>query len=183
MNKSVILIIAIVYLGSVFIVGLLGIRMGLYNKTVYTEEIIYLPNGKVDETLSNDSREVYRQSENGVMEVRYKQRHENGFDVYITAPYENNLSFELKFEVRPDNVTKHGFDYAYDVNKTYRTDPETGEPIGNGNVKFTVNVDGNAVITFMDMDKAEETFDVRVTPSDGANVNLIVRINVKKRTT
>ncbi|MBQ7164222.1 MAG: hypothetical protein IJU84_06345 [Clostridia bacterium] len=185
MKKSVILIIAIVYLGSVFIVGLLGIKMGLYNKTVYTEEIIYIPEGKLEATLSDDAREVYTQATrtgNAIREVRYKKRHENGFDVYIDAIYEEGITFELKFEVRPDNVTKHGFDYAYEKDKTYSIDPETGEKIGGGNVKFSVNGDGNAVITFAGMDKQAETFDVQVTPSDGANVQLIVRINVRKPT-
>ena len=183
MKKSVILIIVIVYLGSVFIVGLLGIKMGLYNKTVYTQEIIYIPNGKLDASLSDDTREVYRENGNGVMEVKYKQRHANGFDVYITSPYSNGLSFELKFEVRPDNVSKRGFDYAYDADKTFIVDAVTGERIGGGNVKFAVNQDGNAVVTFAEMAGDESNFDVHVTPSDGANVELIVRINIRSGTT
>ena len=179
MKKSVILVIAVIYIASIFIVGLLGIKMGLYNVTVYTEEIIYVPAGVLNVAKSDEIKKVYKKDgANGYyIENVYSKDSGYDFDVYIDEPFVKGKTFELKFQVRPDNVTKRGLEYAYDKSdKTiYKVDEETGEQIGNGFVTVTVNSDGNAVITFYD----EGTFNITVKPADGANVKLTVRINVE----
>ncbi len=175
MKKSVILIIATVYLASVFIVGLLGIKMGIYNVVVYAQEIVYVPFGRLDEAASTEHDAVYVKdnvSGKGYLNERvYKtpeRKAQRECDVAIAEFFTEGLTFELKFQLRPDNVTKKNLEYQYDKNSVVSENPEKGF------VEFSVNSDGNAVVAF----KSNGTFILTVRPADGSNISLKVKISV-----
>ena len=48
MKKSVILILAIVYLMSAFVVGLVGVDNPFWKEVVYVNQIIYSPQGRLN---------------------------------------------------------------------------------------------------------------------------------------
>ena len=169
MKKSVILIIAVVYVASVFIVGLLGIKMGLYNRTVYVEEIVYKPVGALDKAKSNDDVDIYRKdpltgagySAERLFKTAEKKKAE-GCDVRIEELYKEGISFELKFDVFPTNASKTNLEYSYDKSAEEK-----------GIINFEIR-DGNAFITFNRGGKLK----VYVKPADGANLTYTVEINV-----
>ncbi len=183
MKKSVILIIGIVYLASILIVGLMGIRMKFYNPTVYVSSIEYCPEGTLDESASNNARSVYR---NGTqMEVVMKEGSAEDYDVYIRDTFEEDITFELKFTVKPENATNDSLDYAFDTGllyeKTEITDPETGDVTyqEKGIFIYEKNSDGNGVFTF----KKPGNVLITVKAADGSNNTVVVSLNVRESTT
>lgn len=178
MKKSVILLIAIVYIASIFIVGLMGIQMKVYDKIVYVEEIKYVPLGQLNEEKSTAEKEYYENSRYQLERLTYG---EDGKlkQIRIVQKYEEGISFELAFKVLPDNATiadgfnKQLFKYEWDASKKYIENEETGE--SSGTVIYSVNSDGNAVVKFME----EDEFKFTVKPDDGvAKVSVEVVIVV-----
>lgn len=180
MKKSVILSIVLVYLVSVFVVGLMGIQMKVYDKVKYVEEITYVPLGVLDESKGNDKEVYYKGSRYLTEKLTYG---ENGklSEVRIVQKYERDIAFELNFRVLPDDATitenfnKKLFRYEWDASKEYKEDEE-GNHI-SGSVKYSVNSDGNAVVKFM-VNKNED-FIFTVFPDDGKNnvsVKVVIRV-------
>ena len=60
MKKSVILLIAIVYLASVMIVGLLGIEMRAWEEYVYVQKISYVTKSAINTEKSNENVTAYK---------------------------------------------------------------------------------------------------------------------------
>ena len=148
MKKSVILVIAVIYLLAIVIVGFLGIRMKVYNEVIYIEEIVCDEN----EFPPCDASVPYQK---GLIE--------EGFDRYVEKTYEEGLSVQIKcfFSPRNANAFPDGkpFEYIYEAGD----DKYTVEPQG----------DGTCIIRF----KQSAVCDVTVKTQDGSNKKLKIRVN------
>ena len=75
MKKSVILLIIIVYIGSVLAVGLLGAAMNFGEQVKYVNKIEYLPEGTLDPKTSEDSeKKTYITAVSTKKEIVYTSR-------------------------------------------------------------------------------------------------------------
>ena len=101
MKKTTIIVLAIVYIVSFFLVGLLGQAVRAYDPVVYPEAIVLTePDGtatvkedvKVDETV---------------------------FDYwYVVNPYKEGMVFTLKAEVKPENTSFKDVSFIKDESNT-----------------------------------------------------------------
>lgn len=185
MKKSVILIIIIVYIASIMIVGLAGIRMKVYNQKIYVQSITYQPMGTLNEEKTTEEKKYYEIG--NLLEIVYtgSERAARGYDLYITDYIgATHVSYELKFRVSPDNVTDGRLEYLADSSDFYTVNGERcldpnyvpkPEDVVSGFVILTKNEDGNAVLHFM----AEGEFYFIVKPMDGSNKSYTVRILIQ----
>ncbi len=167
MKKSVILIIAIVYFASVFIVGIMGLQMRIYNPVVYINEINYRVEGQKSTSYTHANRVLYEKTSDGngyFKEYVYTKqvmdgevvKYEKG-DVEIMERYINGLTMELKFDVVPANASEAALVYTileedkYKINGEVVTD-KTRQPLPtdevSGWVIMTKNADGNVELSF-----------------------------------
>ncbi len=89
MKKSTILILLIVFLGSVLVVGIFGLRSVPYEKIVYVKEI--RPTSVTVTTISENAQSL---------EI---QKNDDGY--YIMLPYEENLELLINYELTPADST------------------------------------------------------------------------------
>ena len=168
MKKSVILILAIVYLMSAFVVGLVGVDNPFWKEVVYVNQIIYSPQGRLNAEKTTKNYEWYDLDNNGREMVALTEdgKEQLSADVYILYKVDfekGDLVIRLPFNVQPTNSANKKLNYAViDVDREI--------------VTYVVDDDGNLVLTFTD---AHPTFFVDVTPQDGANVSLKVAILIK----
>jgi len=87
MKKSTILILLIVFLGSVLVVGIFGLRSVPYEKIVYVKEI--RPTSVT--TMSENAKSLEIQKNN------------DGY--YVMLPYEDNLELLINYELTPADST------------------------------------------------------------------------------
>ena len=87
MKKSTILVLLIVFLGSVLVVGIFGLRAVSYEKIVYVQEI--RPTSVV--TKSANAQEL---------EIKIDP---NGY--YVLVPYEEGLEVLINYELTPADCT------------------------------------------------------------------------------
>lgn len=92
MKKSVILTILIIYVIAIFVVGLIGQKLKIYNPTVYVEKI---------ECISEEYKEYDDSS-------TYKEK---GYSGYINANYKEGLKVYIKCRVNPANATYKDLEY------------------------------------------------------------------------
>ena len=168
MKKSVILILAIVYLMSAFVVGLVGVDNPFWKEVVYVNQIIYSPQGRLNTEKSTADFEWYDLDNNGRELVALTEDGRNRFKADVQIQYtvdfeKGDLVIRLPFNVQPTNAANKKLNYAVSG-----ADREI--------VTYVVDDDGNLVLTFTD---AHPTFFVDVTPQDGANVSLKVAILIK----
>lgn len=100
MKKSVIILILIIYIGSIVFVGFFGMKMVSYNPTVIPEKI---------ECINEDMRLVVPNDESGqpVEAEAYKS---------VRLRWEEGLQYQLKWRVYPDNASqKAQFIYTSDI--------------------------------------------------------------------
>ena len=97
MKKSVVILIAIIYISSIALVSFFGLQHKTFNEVVYVEKIEIL-----NENVGIDA---------------------NG-DKYITVRDGNKL--QLDFRVYPDNATNKEVDFVYDTTNTKFTVDENG---------------------------------------------------------
>lgn len=93
MKKSVILMIAIIYIIAIVLVGFLGLKMKVYNEKKYVESI---------ECISED----YVVNENKI--------NPDDFDGSIKKTYRKGLKIELVCRVLPENADNKKLKYIYD---------------------------------------------------------------------
>ena len=91
MKKSTILIIMVVFLMSIFVVGVFGMKSVPYNEITYVEMIV-----PTQVTLSNGT----------VVEI---QVNADG-DYYVYVPYEEKLVVIIDYEIIPNDATTRTLD-------------------------------------------------------------------------
>ena len=100
MKKSVIILILIIYIGSIVFVGFFGMKMVSYNPTVQPERI---------ECINSDMKLVVPNDENGqpVESESYKS---------VRLRWEEGLQYQLEWRVYPDNASqKAQFIYTSEI--------------------------------------------------------------------
>ena len=97
MKKSVVILIAIIYISSIALVSFFGLRHKTFNEIVYVERVEIL-------------NENYSIDDNG--------------EKYITVRDSNQ--FQLEWRVYPDNATNKEVDFVYDTTNTKFTVDENG---------------------------------------------------------
>jgi hypothetical protein len=95
MKKSVIILIAIIYIASVALVSFFGLKAKLFDQVVYVSEI---------EILNKDIREApeFAKAE---------------YDYYVViSPNETTgeRKYQIEYRVRPDDATNQEVDFVYD---------------------------------------------------------------------
>ena len=168
MKKSVILILAIVYLMSAFIVGLIGVDNPFWKEVVYVNKISYVPQGKLNAEKSTENYEWYDLDNNGREMIALNQagKKQLSADVYILYKVDfekGNLVLRLPFNVYPTNSTNKKLGYSV-------------SGVDKDVVTYVVDEDGSLVLTFTG---EHSLFKVDVKPQDGANITFTVAIYVK----
>lgn len=188
MKKSVILLIIIVYIGSVLAVGLLGAAMNFGEQVKYVNKIEYLPEGTLDPKTSEDSeKKTYITAGSTKKEIVYTSRRTVGKELldvsigdYIMYDAETDkfeaVTFEVKFRVYPDDAKTKTLVYSFDESKIY--DKEKNP---DGSIVVTKDAKGDSfTVTFYKND----TVTFKVSPAvqgSGADVNLYVKITAQKK--
>lgn len=115
MKKSVVLVIAVIYVLAIVVVGFIGIRMKIYNAIVYVDKI---------ECVSDNYCKFKEDNE----------FYEKGYDGYISVLYEENLKVLIKCNIHPENASEKKIEYIYDKSSTTYT--VTYNEDGTANVEF-----------------------------------------------
>ena len=101
MKKSVVILIALIFIASVVCVSFFGLKFKTFNEIVYVQSIEIL-----DENLKTDDQgEKY---------------------VVIYPDEKGERKYQIKYRVHPDNATDDGVTFAYDQQNTAVTVDEDG---------------------------------------------------------
>lgn len=87
MKKSVIILIGIIYIASIVFISFFGMKMVLYNETVYVEKV---------ECINDDIKE------------------NSSGEKYIILNYEEGLVYQIRWRVYPDNASNKEVEFVYD---------------------------------------------------------------------
>lgn len=109
MKKSVVILIAIIYVASIALVSFFGLQYQNFFEIVYTEQIELLG----DNIKTNEKGEKY---------------------VVILPDEEGNYSYQIQYRVHPDNATNSKVDFVYDHEKADKSSISVDE---NGVVTFS----------------------------------------------
>ena len=143
MKKSVILVIAVIYVLAIVVVGFIGIRMKIYNANVYVEKI---------ECVSDNYRKC---NENDDF-------YQKGYDGYISVIYEENLKVLIKCNIYPENASEKKLEYIYDkISTTYTL---TYNDDGTANVEFFKG--GSATIIVKSTDNVGTSIKILINAVD-----------------
>ena len=122
MKKSVVILIALIFIASVVCVSFFGLQFKTFDEIVYVSSIELL-----DEDLkTNDQGEKY---------------------VVISPDEKGERKYQIKYRVHPDNATDDGVIFAYDEENTIATVDENGLVAFNKKGVLTVQIvakDGSA---------------------------------------
>jgi hypothetical protein len=143
MKKSVILVIAVIYVLAIVVVGFIGIRMKIYNANVYVEKI---------ECVSDNYRKC---NENDDF-------YQKGYDGYISVIYEENLKVLIKCNIYPENASEKKLEYIYDKSSTTYT--LTYNDDGTANVEFFKG--GSATIIVKSTDNVGTSIKILINAVD-----------------
>lgn len=143
MKKSVILVIAVIYVLAIVVVGFIGIRMKIYNANVYVEKI---------ECVSDNYRKC---NENDDF-------YQKGYDGYISVIYEENLKVLIKCNIYPENASEKKLEYIYDKSSTTYT--LTCNDDGTANVEFFKG--GSATIIVKSTDNVGTSIKILINAVD-----------------
>ncbi len=123
MKKSVLILIAVIYVVAIFMVSFIGLKIGFYDEIMYVESISV-------ENIECENCTVKTAVENG---VEYK---------YAVVQYEddpeNPTAVQIIWKLNPDNATNKKVTFEYDKSKTIGYVTETGTVVFNK--KGTINV-------------------------------------------
>ncbi|MBE6581487.1 MAG: hypothetical protein E7650_07760 [Ruminococcaceae bacterium] len=109
MKKSVVILIAIIYVASIALVSFFGLQYQNFFEIVYTEQIELLG----DNIKTNDKGEKY---------------------VVILPDEQGNYAYQIQYRVHPDNATNSKVDFIYDHEKADKSSISVDE---NGVVTFS----------------------------------------------
>ncbi|MCI5938850.1 MAG: hypothetical protein MRZ17_02955 [Acholeplasmataceae bacterium] len=145
MKKSVILLVSAVYIFAIVIVGFLGLKMRVYDPTIYVEKIVC------------ETKGYHEYSE----EDKIKKDH----DGYIQVEYAKDLVVEINCKPNPDNATNKSFDYSI-LGNTNRYEL-TIKNDGTASIKFKEATAYTIIVTATDNHKATLRIKVIVVDSGG----------------
>ena len=145
MKKSVILVIAVVYLVSVILIGFYGINVKVYNETTYVSHIECLTEGYTLYDPNNPDDKAFI---------------DEGFDGYINVKYTEGLVVNLKCIAKPDEATNKELEY-----RTASTNVSISDVKEDGTVDITFSASGTAIITVVAKDGQDATLTIRVRAS------------------
>ena len=93
MKKSVVILIALIYIASIALVGFFGLKFKIFEEVVYVSSIEFLNDDILD-------------APEGIED----------FDCYVVIkPDENgNRKYQIEYRVFPDNASKKGAIFSYD---------------------------------------------------------------------
>ena len=184
MKKSVILLIIIVYVASVLMVGLLGVKMNFGEQIKYITQIEYVPDGELKTETSEKKTYVSGTKRETVYASRYKVSDTEMYDVAIgdnilydeaTGTFEA-VSFEIKFRTSPDDAKTKTLKFSFEEDKLYDKDKNP-----NGSISVEKDSKGDSLtVTF----HKNDTVTFKVTPTvqgGGADVSLYVKITTVKK--
>ena len=109
MKKSVVILIAIIYVASIALVSFFGLQYQNFFEIVYTEQIELLG----DNIKTNDKGEKY---------------------VVILPDEQGNYAYQIQYRVHPDNATNSKVDFVFDHEKADKSSISVDE---NGVVTFS----------------------------------------------
>ena len=125
MKKSVVILIAIIYVTSIALVSFFGLAYKVFNEVIDVQSIELLNEGLKD---SGDPEKGY---------YAIIQKNENG-----------EWKYQIKYRVHPDNATNTKVDFSYNKNQTIATvDEESGV--------VTFNRVGTITITLLPNDRSD----------------------------
>ena len=174
MKKSVILIIGILFVASVFMVGLMYPKMDHVKETKYVKKIVYTPQADSVLESSNENETWYTNDTLGVDEALFKNPLDiDGvkIDAYVMGKYKEGFTLLLEFEVaEPEgaNIVLDGIvgnEFSYSIGDTAYNE-ETGEGIAI----LEKTADGMAKLTF----KRDGMIYLTVTSNDGGGAKYVV---------
>ncbi len=184
MKKSVILLIIIVYVASVLMVGLLGVKMNLGEQVKYVTQIEYLPDGELKTETEEKKTYVSGTKREIVYSSRYKVNDTEMYDVVIgdNIVYDEAnetfeaVTFEINFRTYPDDAKTKTLKFSFEEDKLYDKDKNP-----SGSISVEKDSKGDSLtVTFLKNDSV--TF--KVTPTvqgGGADVSLYVKITTVKK--
>ena len=132
MKKSTILILLIVFLGSVIVVGVFGMQANLWEAPVYINEII--PTSVA--TISGKSLEIKRNEQDGYY--------------YVRVAYEENLTVLISTRVEPVDSTNK----SLKISVTNNNDPENPRAEVGERGEIIVRRTGVVKVQYRAQDKA-----------------------------
>lgn len=117
MRKSTVIFIVVIYIASIAVISLFGMKMSVYNEIIPVTSILCL-----NET--DDNVEVIKDDDNTIIRTKFD------------TPYDKNTQtgtmIQLLWRVEPDNASTKDVKFVYDENNTrvefYKT--EEGEYTG-----------------------------------------------------
>lgn len=156
MKKSVLIVIFVIYIASIFFIGLFGMKIELVQEKLYVSKI----------HITNETCEQYTVSYNENEDITY-------ITFFYNPDYEgdwqdgnNPNTIILSYRVEPADATNKGVTYAYDKN------PETGE-----NKYGEVDTTGLGIFVRF---KRAGTITVTLLPLDGSNVSAKVSVVARR---
>ena len=120
MKKSVIILIGIIYIMAIVTVSFLGLKIGEFDATTYVTNVQFT-NADIEQLKNGDKI------------------------IYVT--YSENLTFQLEWEVTPEEATHGEVNVIYDTSSTVGSVDENGlvTIYSRGVLKVTISsVDGSA---------------------------------------
>ncbi len=149
MKKSVILLIAVIYILAIVIVGFIGLRMKVYNPVIYVDKITCVSKNFKEYTLE--------QLENN---PNLKDEVENDHLVgYIEEKFVEGLEVEIRCEISPENATDKGLTYSTNVSDKYELIVNKD---GTCKIKFYKNAFATVTVESNDNNKSKSRIKIRV---------------------
>ncbi len=145
MKKSVVLLLAAVYVFAIAVVGFVGLKLKVYDPVIYVEKIICESDGYVE----------YSE------EDKIKKEH----DGVINCKFSSDLVVEIKCKPNPDNATNKEFEYFVlgDTTKYELTKKNDG----TASVKFLEANSYTVIVTATDNQKATLKIKINVVDTGG----------------
>lgn len=105
MKKSVIILIAVVYILSIFVVSFLGLEIASFNKIVYVENIEIINEVDGDSCMVSSEKRVC-----------VKENHNTGDKYFVVKfdPFAEATVVNIDWRVYPDNATNKDVTIIYD---------------------------------------------------------------------
>ena len=163
MKKSVVLLIFVIYVASIFVVGFLGIKATAYNETVNVEGIKCMMQFKEKDKDLKALEDPLYVNDTETLKLTYSFER----TVLKSDIESGGYRFDLLFGVVPENATNTNIEYIY----------EEPVPDASGKVPYELidNNDGSAYIMFY----SNSTKDVYVTIRSEEKNNIGLRIKIR----
>ena len=162
MKKSTFLILLIVFVLSVVVVGIFGMKIMSYNVKVYIEEIT-----PTDVVLNDDNNTTYRYYPNGNTtdknQIRKHPTQANTY--YVVVAYRQDLALIIDYEITPNDSTNRN------LKITITSDSKGGVDGASVTESNSITLDKNKVIF-----KQKADVEITFRSTDGSNKTMKLAI-------